>query len=157
MHSNFSEMLGVNWSINYGHQIARRENPPVMGKQLSLNFGADIKPIDRIYIEPSLTYTKSDHLDTNENLFKGYITRTRISCQFTPELTLRMIFQYDDTYETYDLDPLLTYRISPFSVFYVGSTYQYAHFGNLGDDGTDETTRLTSRQYFVKLQYLFQM
>ncbi|UCC80994.1 MAG: carbohydrate binding family 9 domain-containing protein [Candidatus Zixiibacteriota bacterium] len=156
-HSNFSEILGLSFSVNHGHLIARLQDPPVMGKATSLNFGADIKPVDRMLIESSYNYTKSDELDSGENLYKGYVTRTKINYQFTPELSLRMIFQYDDIYETFDFDPLLTYRLSPFSVFYLGSTYRYTHYDNVGDDGLDETTRLTSRQYFMKLQYLFQI
>jgi hypothetical protein len=150
-------MLGLSFSINHGHLIARLQDPPVMGKATSLNFGADIKPMDRMLIESSYNYTKSDQLDSGENLYKGYVTRTKINYQFTPELSLRMIFQNDDIYETFDFDPLLTYRLSPFSVFYLGSTYRYTHLENIGDSGLDDTTRLTSRQYFMKFQYLFQM
>lgn len=156
-HSDFSEMLGLSFSLNHGHLIARLQDPPVMGKATSLNFGADIKPVDRILIESSYNYTRSDELESGENLYKDYVTRTRVNYQFTPELSLRMLFQYDDIYETFDFDPLLTYRLSPFSVFYLGSTYRYTHYENIGDDGLDETTRLTSRQYFMKLQYLFQI
>jgi hypothetical protein len=159
-HSSFSEMLALSFSINYGHLIARQQDPPVMGKEISLNFGADIKPVDRMLIESSYSYTKSDRLDSGDNLYKGYVTRTKINYQFTPELSLRMILQYKDYKDRnklFDLDPLLTYRLSPFSVFYLGSTHRYTNYENIGDSGLDDTTRLTSRQYFMKFQYLFQM
>jgi len=54
----------------------------------------------------------------------------------------------------WDVDPLLTYRLSPFSVFYIGSTYDYREL----PDGAPDQRRwwLTSRQFFAKLQYLFQ-
>jgi len=155
--SYFSEPLGFSFYLSHGHLIARQQDPPVMGNATSLSLGADIKPVDRMLIESSFDYTRSDKLDTGENLYKGYVTRTKINYQFTPELSLRMIFQYDDIYQTFDFDPLLTYRLSPFSVFYLGSTYEYAHFENIGDGGLDDTTRLASRQYFMKFQYLFQM
>ncbi|UCE65854.1 MAG: carbohydrate binding family 9 domain-containing protein [Candidatus Zixiibacteriota bacterium] len=155
--SYFSELLGFSFYLSHGHLIARQQDPPVMGKAIYLSFGTDIKPVDRMLIESSFDYTKSDQLDSGENLYKGYVTRTKINYQFNPQLSMRMIFQYDDIYETFDFDPLLTYRISPFSVLYLGSTYRYTHFEDVGDDGLDETTRLTSRQYFMKLQYLFQM
>jgi hypothetical protein len=157
MHSNFSEILGLSFAVNYGHLIARRENPPVMGKQINLNFWAGIKPSDRMSVESSYDYTKSDELDSGDNLFKGYVTRTKITYQFTPEFSLRIILQYNDIYKTFDSDPLLTYRLNPFSVFYLGSTYRYKHYENIGDSSLDDTTRLSSRQYFMKFQYLFQM
>jgi hypothetical protein len=155
--SNFSEMLGLSFSVNHGHLIARLQNPPVMGRETSLSFWAGIKATDRMSVESTYDYIISDELDSGESLFEGYVTRTKITYQFTPEFSLRMIFQYDDIYENFDFDPLLTYRLNPFSVFYLGSTYRYTHFEYMGDSGLDDTTRLTSRQYFMKFQYLFRM
>lgn len=47
-----------------------------------------------------------------------------------------------------DLEPLLVYRLNPFSIFYVGSTYGSRQFDGYGLVGTD-------RQHFAKFQYLF--
>jgi hypothetical protein len=56
--------------------------------------------------------------------------------------------------KTWEADPLLTYRISSFSVFYFGSTSDIRHVENMFD-GRDRW-RLTDRQFFMKIQYLFQ-
>ena len=63
--------------------------------------------------------------------------------------------QYNDRFDNWDVDPLLTYRINSLTVFYIGSTHRYVDL-NLTDHGRDGWT-LTNRQFFVKLQYLFQL
>ena len=80
------------------------------------------------------------------------ITRTRMDLQFTRQFFLRLIFQYNDFSKGYDLEPLLTYRINPFTVFYVGSTQSWTDFG---DDFAEFGIEETERQYFAKFQYLF--
>ncbi|MGB5105875.1 MAG: hypothetical protein WBP29_04180 [Candidatus Zixiibacteriota bacterium] len=48
----------------------------------------------------------------------------------------------------------MTYKVSPFSVLYVGSTTNYAYVDNFEDEPAK--WRLVSRQFFMKLKYLFQ-
>jgi hypothetical protein len=69
--------------------------------------------------------------------------------------SFRLITQYNDRYRSWDFDPLLTYRINSLSVFYVGSTYHYREYALT--EGSIEDWRLSSRQYFLKFQYLFQL
>ena len=97
-------------------------------------------------------------------MYEGFTYRTRLSYQFTRELSLRVVGQYNDFSETWDFDPLLTYRLNPFSIFYIGTTMDYGQFdvyehdGQTGEDVLTGTgTRLASRQFFMKLQYLFQL
>ena len=93
-------------------------------------------------------------METDEELYEQHITRTRFQLQANRELSVRLVVQYNDGWETWDVDPLLTYQLTPFSVFYLGSTYDY---GNL-NAGLDDPSawRLTNRQFFMKIQYLFQ-
>ncbi len=50
---------------------------------------------------------------------------------------------------------MLTYRLNPFSIFYVGSTRDYRDL-TMAQNGIEGWT-LMDRQYFMKLQYLFQI
>jgi len=76
----------------------------------------------------------------------------RVDLQFTREFFLRMIFQYNEFSDGYDFEPLLTYRINPFTVFYVGSAHRWQDYADGFDGfGIEET----DRQYFAKFQYLF--
>ncbi|MFH1893193.1 MAG: DUF5916 domain-containing protein [Candidatus Zixiibacteriota bacterium] len=153
--TRLNEMIGCGGSINHGNLIARRETPPVMGRQSSASFWLDIKPTDRLLIEPGINYIVSDDLDSGEELFSQLISRTRVNYQFTRELSMRLVVQYDDYYDCWDVDPLLTYRLSPFSLFYVGSTVDYTDLKN--GDGEHQYWKVTTRQFFMKLQYLFQV
>ena len=69
--------------------------------------------------------------------------------QFTPRVFLRVIGQYNEFDNAVDFFPLLSYKLNPYTIFYVGSTY------SLSDFGEPYGFKQTSRQYFLKLQYLF--
>ena len=43
-------------------------------------------------------------------LFAGYVLRTRTNLQFTRELFLRVVVQYNDFSQRLDVEPLLTYK-----------------------------------------------
>ena len=151
--SNFSEFVGVGIAAVWGHIIAR--DFAVMGKEVSFSASAYIKPLDRLRIEPTFSYDKSDDKETGETLFEGFVARTRVNLQFTRELFLRLVVQYNDFAETWEVDPLLTYRLNPFSLFYVGSTHDYGRRYSY-EDHRDRWS-LAQRQYFLKIQYLFQI
>lgn len=160
--------LGLGGNINYGHRIAR--GPLVMGKQWNGGFYLDLKPRSNVTIESRVDWIRSDALATPARpdparLFDGYIARAKLAVQFSRALSARLVVQYDDFDRLWEADPLLTYRLSPFSIFYVGSTRDYVEYAPDGSPfdedaelaGLDPTWRLAQRQYFLKLQYLFQM
>jgi hypothetical protein len=148
-----SDLLRLSGNINYGHRIARHEL--VMGKQTDVGLSADIKPIDRLLLSASYSYTRSNDLNTDERLFSQSVFWSRLSLQVSRELSMRIVSQYNDRWKTWDFDPLVTYRINSLTMFYVGSTHNYRDF-DLAEDGR-EGWDLTDRQFFMKLQYLFQI
>jgi hypothetical protein len=152
LHIQPNGALHCGGNINYGHTIARREL--VMGKQTSYGLWADIRPVDRMLVELSYSRSKSDDLDTGERLFSQSVIWSRFSLQVLRELSARLVIQHNDRYNTWDVDPLITYRLNPLSVFYMGSTRDYRDL-SLEEDGREGWT-LTDRQYFLKLQYLLQ-
>jgi hypothetical protein len=81
-------------------------------------------------------------------VFSGYILRNRASLQFTRELFLRLVVEYDSFDRALALEPLLTYRANPFTLVYIGSSRGYQEF-----DGLKGWTRADT-QYFAKVQYL---
>lgn len=152
INNRFGNMLGTGIFVHYGKALARRYM--TTGTETGIDVELGFKPIDRLVIEPTLSYLASYHSETGIELYKGYISRTRFLFQATRELSLRLVVQYDDFDGWWDVDPLLTYRLSPFSVFYAGSSYDYIDFAENRD--LPAKWRLGSRQYFMKLQYLFQ-
>ena len=146
------------------------------GDEDAVSLSLDFKPFDRLVIEPTFDYIRSDHAETGELLFKQTITRARIRYQVNPRLSVRLVVQHNDSVSPlyrelaqtgdfpyhmafgrkWELDPLITYRINPFSVFYLGSTHDWRDF-NAAFPDRSSLFRVTDRQFFTKIQYLFQI
>ncbi len=140
------------------------------GDETAVSLALEMKPIDRLIIEPTLDYIVSDDSETGDRLFRQTIARARLQLQVNPRLSMRLVLQHTDTdyplfvensyYHVFmgrqwEVDPLLTYRVNSFSVFFLGSTHDWSDF-NAARPGESSLYRLTDRQYFMKLQYLFQ-
>ncbi|MFW6078731.1 MAG: DUF5916 domain-containing protein, partial [Gemmatimonadota bacterium] len=149
VNSAFSDPVSVGFSVSRGSTIARTVETPRLGTGTSASASARIKPLPRLIIEPRFAYTSLTDSQTGDELFSGYIAGSRFAFQFDRRLSVRVLAQYDGFDGTVDVDPLLTYRLDPYSVFYVGSTHDYDDFG--GAAGLAET----ERQVFLKFQYLF--
>ena len=145
--------LSFGGHFNYGHRIARSQ--VVLGKEISRGLWADVKPIDRLLVSFSYQNTFSDDLETGVRLFSQSIFRTRMALQVSRALSGRLVLQYNDRFDCWDIDPLITYRINSLSVFYFGSTQAYQNM-NFADNGLDGWC-LASRQYFLKFQYLLRL
>jgi hypothetical protein len=154
--TRFSEYLNANVGFEYGDFVARNASPVRLGDGRAFSAGVTIQPVARLSIEPSWRWQQLKDPATGttdpDGFFEGSITRMRINVQFTREFFLRMIFQYNEFSDGYDFEPLLTYRINPFTVFYVGSAHRWQDYaGDFDGFGVEET----DRQYFAKFQYLF--
>lgn len=147
VNSNFSDALRLGFNLGTGRRIARTLAVPEVGSGRDARVFATIKPLQQVVIEPSLSYEQL-HLLGGEEVFSGYIARTRFNYQYNRELNFRVVIQYNDFRDRLDVEPLLVYQLNPFSIFYVGSTYGSRQFDDHGFVGTD-------RQYFAKFQYLF--
>ncbi len=145
--------LEAGGNINYGHRIARGDM--AMGRQWSGGVSLDLKPLDRLWLAGSLDWIRSRSLDSGDLLFDGYVARSRVSLQLSHALSTRLVIQYDDFARLWEVDPLVTLRLNPFSIFYAGSTRHYQEVAL--EEGSPSEWRLADRQYFLKLQYLFQM
>lgn len=148
-----SSWLELRTYASSGDRIARFADS--MGREERLGVAMTFKPLDRLVIEGDLDLARSRDLASDELYFDGYILRTRLQLQVNRELAARVVLQYDDFRGGWEADPLLTYRVNPFSIAYVGSTRDYVDLtgGRAGVSGW----HLTERQYFLKFQYLFQM
>jgi len=144
--------------MNFGRNIAYSHG--IKGNELSGFASLNIKPFDRLMIEPNFNYLQSTDIDYGDELFRQLILRSRFRLQVNRELSLRLVVQYNHLrlpwYErkAWEADPLLTYRLSSFSVFYLGSTSDIRYVENMNDG--QNRWRLTDRQFFMKIQYLFQ-
>jgi len=150
--------------INYGNAIARRAR--VIGRQTQSWLWLDLQPVDQLFIANSFDWITSTDKETDKLLYDGFLVRSSMNYQFSRELSLRCVVQYSDSRKSWDIDPLLTCNINPFTLFYIGTTYDYQKIEGLNRDGTAFVAKneemfshnmLTARQFFMKLQYLFQL
>ena len=148
--SQFSKWLSVGAEINGGQEIYRSETPE-LGDELRLGAWADADLFERLVVGAEINWATLRDTETGEPFFDGYIARTQASFQFNRELSLRLIAQYDNFDDAMRLEPLITYRLNPYSIFYLGSTHGYGNF-----DAPYGWTP-AQRQYFFKFQYLFQV
>ncbi|UCD63620.1 MAG: carbohydrate binding family 9 domain-containing protein [Candidatus Zixiibacteriota bacterium] len=151
--SNLTAEIGYDFSVRHGTNVARRLL--VKGDETGIFFGLDLKPFDRLVIEPWVNYLRSTNHETGEELYEGYIARSRFRYQVNRQFSVRLVVQYNDFAERWEVDPLFTYRLSPFSVFYIGSTYDYDNM--IEPTSEQKSWELSSRQFFMKLSYLFQI
>jgi outer membrane receptor for ferrienterochelin and colicin len=128
--------------------------------------------LDEIYYFTCLT-TRADSFAATRptTVFVNHLVRSRLNYQFTRELSLRMILDYNGVLENPSLinlerqkritgDVLLTYLIHPGTALYVGYTDRLENLGlfpgvppTVGRIGFPSTT--TGRQFFAKVSYLF--
>lgn len=167
--SRFSEVASASGSVRWGQGIRRNPSDPELGDQLDVSADMTIKPTSQMVIQPEYAYSRmrsrrSDvelaELGRGRTLYNGYILRTRLTYNFTREWFMRLVLQYNDFSTRFDVEPLLTYRVNPFTVFYIGATSRMNYYER--DDRNDppaydEQWELTSRQFFAKVQYLFRI
>ena len=82
-------------------------------------------------LEVDLSYSRANlsSVATGDLFYDGYIARTTGIYQFSREMFLRVIGQYDEFGRQVNLYPLLSYKLSPYTIFYAGSTYTLSDFG----------------------------
>lgn len=153
INKTFGETLRGGVYFNEGRTLYRDFDDPRLGYSRDLGFWLAAKPSQRLVIEPNVNIARMDERDTGEEIYDGYIVRTRFNYQFSRNLFLRLIVQYNDFGNNLSVEPLLTYRINPFSLFYIGSTQNY--YSDWAESEIPTTRQ--SQHYFAKFQYLFRI
>jgi hypothetical protein len=142
----FSEYLSLELGVEHGQTIARNVATPVLGTGTDVEASATIRPMSWIALAPAFEYSSLSA--EGQHVFSGYILRNRADLQFTRELFLRLVVEFDSFDRALSIEPLLTYRVNPFTLIYAGSSRGYQEY-----DGPAGWTR-TETQYFAKVQYL---
>ncbi len=142
----FTRYLSLDVGVEHGESIARNVGAPVRGTGTDIEVSATIRPASWISLHPSYVHSKLS--SGGQEIFSGSIFRNRANLQFTRELFLRLVVEYDNFDRALSVEPLLTYRANPFTLVYVGSSRGYQEF-----EGPRGWTR-TETQYFAKVQYL---
>lgn len=165
--TRFSGTITGGVGYSFGRTIWRTfSHTPVLGNKRDLEFYLNLKPTQRLYVESILEFSRldypdsyvRDHPEQDKKIYSGYILITRVNYQFTRRLFLRVFAQYDNFGDVLDVEPLLTYRLNPFTIFYIGARSNYDYLRAEDYSGLDNSQwKLSSRQIFAKFQYLFQI
>lgn len=131
-----------------GHYIYR-DDVPEMGKGHYAGSSINLRISEKlqsnfVYNRARLSAAETDHL-----YYDLYILRNVSSLQFTPEFNLRLITEYNSSNNNLSIFPLASYKINPFTIFYIGATSQLEKFD--GHKGLIQS----ERQLFAKIQYLW--
>ncbi len=161
--TDFSAFLSGGVDAMVGREIVRDEDNPRLGFRRSLEIWAMLKPTSQLRL--NLTYRGfrmtelGDHPDTggeapvDHEIFDVYVGRARLTYQFTKSLLFRVVTQYVDLDDLIEVDPLISYKLNPLTVFFVGSSHDFVQF-DPETPGGNPSYKHTDRTYFIKLQYL---
>jgi hypothetical protein len=152
---------------------------PFLGNLASTNAGITLRPSPRLRIENTYLYTRLGTREgsspvgvaAGQSIFNNHIARAKVNYQFTRELSLRTIVDYNAVLSAPSLvalprakefvyDFLLTYLLHPGTALYVGYTDRYENLDLASGMPptvvrTLSPTTPTGRVIFVKLSYLF--
>jgi len=148
--SNFSQAVSLNGSGNWGYSMVRFTQVPTLGHGGDFSFGATLKPIDQLNLRLSGTYSTLREIEADTPYYSEWIGRVRANFQATRELSIRLVVQYIQGASRLSFEPLVTWRLNPFTIVYAGSSLAYNETPNDGFVHNE-------RQLFAKVQYLWQL
>ncbi|MBL7129590.1 MAG: carbohydrate binding family 9 domain-containing protein [Ignavibacteria bacterium] len=155
LNSNTLSFLRGGFFFAGGKYIGRFEEPSFVGYGFDFELWSTFKPIDRLVMENNYYYSqlaKSSY--SGEKLYAGYLFRNKTTYQFSKNLFARLILEYNSFTNQFSIDPLISYKLNPFSIFYLGSTHQVSDL----EDGHGHNRLVElERQIFLKFQYLWRL
>jgi hypothetical protein len=164
---------------------------PFLGSTKRVNFGFTLRPSSRFRLDETLIYYRlgtrggwtTPPFSPGQSVFNNYLNRAKLNYQFTKELSLRLILDYNATIANTQLfdvqrslggiaitgpfaptkqfttDVLLTYLLHPGTAVYVGYNNGFTDL-SLHPGMTPPVAVMgapnnsTTRLFFVKLSYL---
>lgn len=149
INSNPFSALSIYFNGSVGRFIYR-EDVPELGRGNNFSLETVVKPTDQFSMDLSYSRSRLWSVKDGHLYFDGYIARGVFAYQFSPEFFFRLIGQYDQFARQIQVDPLVSYKLNPFTVFYAGSNHGFTKFEY--PYGIERTVQ----QFFVKVQYLWQ-
>ncbi len=146
--------------------------PPYLARRNSVDFEMGLRLLRRLQIDNTYLWFRLGDINTRGPAFNNHIIRTKWNYQFTPELSARVILQYNAVIanplltslapaKTFNGDFLITYLVHPGTAIYVGYN---SNLDNIdrdllpGPNGLVRTRNAfinDNRDFFVKASYLF--
>jgi len=185
----------ISFSARYARGLGENFFPPsgispFLGNVQKINFGLTLRPSSRFRFDETLIYYRlgtragwtTPPFTPGQSVFNNYLNRAKLNYQFTKELSLRLILDYNATIAntglldlqtnlgSYDggpiaptkqftTDVLFTYLLHPGTAVYLGYNNGYSDLSLHPGTPPFVTARgapnnSTSRLFFIKVSYL---
>ncbi|MGH9805431.1 MAG: hypothetical protein ACRD4D_09700, partial [Candidatus Acidiferrales bacterium] len=146
---------------------------PFAADEASAVVGLTLRPLTPLRIDNTYIHFRLEDQATGGNIFNNHILRSKWNYQFTRELAVRLILQYDatltnqpeltslDTRKNFNADVLLTYLLHPGTALFIGYNGNAQNLDLMPTAGGAEIVRFRNRyindakQFFVKFSYLY--
>lgn len=172
--SSYFRWITLDGTVSWGSRVNFVPPPkeePFLGNHSYARLELTFRPVSQFSIQNSYLLTRLTDRRSGASIFNNHILRSKWNWQFTRELSLRVILQYNSvlanpnftalqTTKNFNADFLLTYLIHPGTALYVGYN---SNLQNL-DPGLVPATQgwlrtpdrfiNDGRQLFVKVSYL---
>ena len=161
-------------------------NSPFLAHEEYASAGVTLRPMKPLKIENTYLFERlrannstwqfeqTEFPGIGRGIFNDHILRSKWNWQFTPQLSLRVILQYnallagtpgvgspytsEPTEKEFNADFLITYLVHPGTAIYVGYNSDLQNLNvqpNVGVVNTAKGFLNDSRQFFVKVSYMF--
>jgi len=145
------EFMDIQMSYAWGKDIAYREAIPKLGIRSNLDFKMAVNINNNLRLTPSINFEKLKKIDSEEYFFDGYIARLDFRYQFNTAFNFRVISEYNEFSDKFFVQPLISWRPNPDTIFYFGGNQNYV------DEFIDYNSpnyMVNKTQLFLKFQYL---
>ncbi|MFL2982777.1 MAG: sugar-binding protein [Candidatus Neomarinimicrobiota bacterium] len=106
---SFSKKVSLNLIPQFGTEIIRVDEP-YQARNISFGFELNLRPTNEFKFSFKLNQSRSIKFDNGDEVYSDFIARSRFEYQATDALNFRLVNQYHDYYETFDLQPLVSYQ-----------------------------------------------
>jgi hypothetical protein len=168
--TSFLPKLTVQGNYQYGDAInfVPLNGVPVLARSDSANLLVSVRPLKSLKIDNTYLFDRIRDRASASGVFSNHIIRSKWNWQFNPQLSARLILQYNATLtnptktflpssKQFNTDFLITYLVHPGTAVYVGYNSDFQNLelnsGNLTRTRSDFLN--DGRQFFVKVSYLF--
>ena len=153
INSNYNKIISFGGSLGNSLEKVTFLDVPEKGRSNSFSLWTRLKVSDRMQVGGTYENYRMTTLDKKEEYYSGYLTGIRMNYQYNRALSFRLLGQYNDFSQTFQLQPMVSYQPNPFTIFYIGSTSNQIA-DKLSIDSIKES-QINNRQLFLKFQYLF--
>jgi len=134
METSYLDWLTVGWNYSWGTRInivPPEGQEPSLADLTAATGVVTLRPLTPLRVENRYLHTRLTDRGDGRNVFNNHILRSNWNWQFTRELSLRVILQYDallanpdhtalHTRKNFNADFLLTYLLHPGTAVYIG-------------------------------------